>query len=150
VAYPLLLLATGTVPRGHVNPLRRMAVAAVPRRRRPNGQLALGGLEESDRAVLEILVRHSQPVDEVAPLLGVSTDGLNAGFVAALRRAGDVGSPSDGDAGIGAYLLSAAPVAARDDLWRRLSSQGTNPLEVDALTITLERLRRAPAEAWRR
>lgn len=148
-AYPLLLLLCGVIPRGHVTPLRRMAVAAVPRRSRSNGHLALGGLEESDRAVLEILVRHSQPVDRVAPLLGVSTGGLNAGFVAALRRAGGVGVPSAADASIGAYLLSAAPVAARDDLWRRLSSQGTNPLEVDKLTTTLERLRRTPAEAWR-
>jgi hypothetical protein len=138
------------VPRGHVTPLRRMAVAAVPRRARSNGHLALGGLDEPDRAVLEILIRHGRAVDSVAPLIGTSADGLNAGFVAALRRAGGVGVPSEGDASIGAYLLSPAPVAARDDLWRRLASQGTNPLEVDALTIMLERLRKAPAEAWRR
>jgi hypothetical protein len=100
--------------------------------------------------VLEILVRHGRRADAVAPLLGMPLAELESSFVAALRRVGGVGTPSRADAAIGDYLLSSAPVAARDQLWRRLSAQGVDALEVDALSLTLERLRRAPAETWRR
>jgi hypothetical protein len=34
-------------------------------------------------------------------------------------------------------------------VWRRLSAEGADALEVDALILALQRLRRAPAKAWR-
>lgn len=150
-AYPLLLVATGAIPAAHLAPLRGFARAALPGGGRDvDGRVDLNGLDETHRAVLEILVRHGRPVDDVAPLIGIPRAELESSFVAALRQAGGVGDPSQADAGIGDYLLSSAPVAARDQLWRRLSAQGADALEVDALSLTLERLRRAPAETWRR
>ena len=149
VAYPLLLAATGIVPRAHIAPLRSFAAAALPSRSpSANGRVKLDGLDGSQRAMLELLVRHRRPPQDVAPLIGVSRRELESRFVGALRHVGGVGTPSDGDAGIGAYLLSSAPVAARDQLWRRLSAQGADALEVDALSLTLERLRRVPDRAW--
>lgn len=151
VAYPLLLVATGAIPAAHLAPLRGFARAALPGRARDlDGRVDLNGLDETQRAVLEILVRHRRPADDVAPMLGIPRAELDSSFVAALRLVGGVGDPSQADAGIGDYLLSSAPVAARDQLWRRLSAQGADALEVDALSLTLERLRRAPVETWRR
>ena len=149
-AYPLLLVATGAVPAAHLAPLRGFARAALPGGASEDGRVELDGLDEAQRAVLEILVRHRRPVGDVAPMIGIPRADLESSFVAALRQVGGVGRPSEADAEIGDYLLSSAPVAARDQLWRRLSAQGADALEVDALSLTLERLRRAPAEAWRR
>lgn len=150
-AYPLLLVATGIVPRDHLLPLRRVAKAALPSRpATANGKVDLNGLDDLHRAVLEVLVRHRQAVDEVAPFIGVPTEALEAGFVEALREVAGVRSASPVDPRIGAFLLSSAPVAARDIVWRRLSADGADPLEVDALVLTLQRLRRVPARAWRR
>lgn len=152
-AYPLILVGTGTVPRAHLMPLRRMALAAVPRGRasgRSNGAVDLDGLDDVQRALLEVVVRHRRPLRDLAPLVGVTPDALGADVVAALRQLGGagVGGSSGADARIGGYLLSTAPVAARDQLWRRLDSEGADALEVDALSLTLERLRRAPAGTW--
>lgn len=149
-AYPLLLVATGTVPRAHLKPLRRVARAAMPGASQPsNGGVELDGLNDAERALLELIVRHRRPVDDVAPLVGSSHEEIASSFVAALRQVGELGPPSEADGRIGAYLLSPAPVAARDQLWRQLFSEGTDALDVDALTLTLERLRRAPDSAWR-
>jgi len=149
LAYPLLLAATGVVPRAHMAPLRSFAAAALPSRSpSANGGVKLDGLDEPQRAMLELLVRHRRPPQDVAPLVGVPRRELESRFVGVLRHVGGIGAPGDGDAGIGAYLLSSAPVAVRDQLWRRLSAQGVDALEVDALSLTLERLRRAPDKAW--
>ena len=147
---PLLVLARA-VPRAHLQPLRNIAVATVPRRRRTkaaNGGVKLKKLSADQRAVLELLVRERRPVEDVAPVVGASDEAVTLTFVAALRRAGGVGKPSSDDARIGHYLLSLAPVAERDQLWKRMDSAGTDPLDTDALVLTLERVRGAPPEAW--
>lgn len=150
VAYPVLLAATGIVPREHLLPLRRVATAALPRRSAAmNGRVTLNGLDDVHRAVLEVLIRHRRPVGDVASLAHVSPGALAESFVEALREVAGVETASRADPRIGAYLLSSAPVAARDQAWRRLSADGVDALEVDALILTLQRLRRAPVEAWR-
>ncbi|HEV2074822.1 MAG TPA: oligosaccharide flippase family protein [Thermoleophilaceae bacterium] len=147
--YPVLLVATGTIPRAHLTPLGRMVKAAAPGGGRAgNGLVELGALSEQQRALLEILIRHRRPPDAVAPVLGSSRDEVAMLFVAALRQLAGVGTSSPTDARLGSYLLSTAPIAARDQLWRRLASEGVDALEVDALSLTLERLRRAPEGSW--
>jgi uncharacterized membrane protein YdcZ (DUF606 family) len=150
LAYPVLLVVTGIVPRAHLKPLRRVAKAAVPRRSQAaNGRVDLDGLDDVHRAVLEVLVRHGRPVGDVAPLVGVPPSTLEATFVEALRTVAGVDTASPADSRLGAYLLSSAPVASRDQVWRRLSAEGADALEVDALILALQRLRRVPAKAWR-
>lgn len=150
LAYPVLIVTTGIVPRGHVYRLRKAGAAAIPGRSpRRNGHVTLSGVDETQRAMLELLIRHRRPVVDVATLIGAPQDVVARGFVAALRRAGGVGAPSEGDARIGAYLLASGSVADRDAVWRKLLSEGhADPLEADALNLTLERLRRAPAATW--
>lgn len=149
LAYPLILVGTGIIPRAHVRPLRRVAKAAVPRRSQgANGRVDLDGLDDVHRAVLEVLVRHGHPVGDVAPLVGVPSSTLEATFIEALRTVAGVDAASPADPRLGAYLLSSAPVASRDQVWRRLSAEGADALEVDALILALERLRRAPDKAW--
>lgn len=151
LAYPLLLVPLGVVPREHLGPLRRIARATVPSRSSArNGGAELEALDERERTILELLVRHDRPVREVASIAGRTDEELTADFVAALRTASGVEAGSKADFRIGSYLLSSAPVAERDQLWKRMSSAGVDPLETDRLTLTLERLRRVPAEAWRR
>jgi O-antigen/teichoic acid export membrane protein len=150
VAYPVLLTATGIVPRAHLLPLRRVAKAALPGgSAAANGRVDLNGLDHVHRALLEVLIRHRRPIGDVAPLIGVPSNALEASFVEALREVAGVAPSSRADPRIGAYLLSSAPVAARDQLWRHLSATGADALEVDALILTLERLRRAPERTWR-
>ena len=151
VAYPILLVVTGIIPRGHLLPLRRVARAALPGgSAASNGRVVLNGLDDVHRALLELLIRHRRPIGEVAPVVGAPPGALEAGFVEALREVAGVDIASEADPRVGAYLLSSAPIAARDKVWRQLSADGTDALEVDALLLTLERLRRAPENAWRR
>ncbi len=150
VAYPVLLVVIGVVPREHLAPLRRIARATLPSRSRSkNGGTELDALDERERTILELLVRHDRPVPEVASIVGRTDEELTADFVAALRAAGGLDGASEVDVRIGSYLLSSAPVAERDQIWKRMSSAGVDPLETDRLTSTLERLRKAPPEAWR-
>lgn len=152
LAYPLLLVVTGLVPRAHVMPIRRVARAALPGKSpTANGRVELAGLDDVQLAVLEILVRHRRAVRDVAPVIGVPVVALEASFVEALREVAGVKAVSAPDPRVGAYLLSSAPIAARDLLWRRLASdEGVDALEIDALSLTLKRLRRAPEATWRR
>lgn len=151
MAYPVLLAVTGIVPRAHLLPLRRVATAALPGRPAgTNGRVDLNGLDDVHRAVLEVLIRHRRPVADVASLVRAPPEALEASFVEALREVAGVEPSSRADPRIGAYLLSSAPVAARDQIWKQLASGGADALEVDALTLTLKRLRGAPEEAWRR
>jgi O-antigen/teichoic acid export membrane protein len=148
-AYPVLLLATGVVPRAHVAPLRRV-LGSVVRRRRPDRdtRVDLGALEPAERALLEVLIRHRQPLERVAAVTDMPPQALARSFVAALRRAAGLRAGSKLDGRAGRYLLAGGPVAERDQLWRRLASEGIDPLELDALAMALERLRRAPERLW--
>lgn len=148
--YPVLLVGTKTVPRAHLVPLGRMAKAVLPSSSRPRrAGLKLRELDDHQRAVVELLVRHRRPIGELATDTGLSSERIAAEFVGALRRVAGAGAASAQDGRIGAYLLSPAPVAARDQLWRRLAADGVDALEVDALSLALERLRRTPDEVWR-
>ena len=151
VAYPVLLVATGIVPRDHVHRLGRIGAATIPGRSAArNGRVDLSGMDDVHRAVLELIVRHHQPVVDVALVSGTSQDVVARQFVAALRQLGGIGVPSEGDGRIGAYLLSPGSIADRDVIWRKLLSDGmVDPMDTDALKLTLERLRRAPATTWR-
>jgi hypothetical protein len=148
LAFPVLLLATGVVPPAHARALKAMAGAVLPRRRAHVPSPSLAGLEPAERDALRMLVRDRVPAHEATRSLAPTQPAAYSRLVAALRRIGRVGEPSEADLRIGAYLFSAMPVAERDVLARRMWKEGVDPLEVVALEEALSSLSRVPGWAW--
>jgi hypothetical protein len=94
------------------------------------------------------LVGERRRPDDAAELMGVPTDTMLSRFVTALRDLAGLDSGAEGDPRVARYLLSPQPVAERDQLARRLWSEGSDPLELDVLTLTFERLQRLRASDW--
>jgi hypothetical protein len=149
VAFPLLLVVTTVIPRRHLGPLRSIGRTALPLPSR-NGNLKLKKLNKRQHRVLRMIVRDGRTPGEVAAKLRTSEEDVETTFVAGLRRAGGLGKPAKTDPDVAPYLLARGAVADRDLMWKRLASEGVDPLETDALATTLKTLRRAPRKAWRR
>jgi O-antigen/teichoic acid export membrane protein len=149
LAFPLLLVALGIVSRSQLRVMRSAARSLLPE---PTGRrLAreLASVSPEHHAVLRILAGERRAPDEAAKLLGLPTETILARFVAALRELAGLDPDPHGDPRVARYLLSTQPVAERDQLARRLSSEaGSDPLELDVLTLTFERLRRLRASDW--
>jgi O-antigen/teichoic acid export membrane protein len=143
LAFPLLLVISGLLPRSEANALLRMMRSAMGR-----GESGDGAAEMLDRVparqrhfVERILDRGS--VDEaLATEFGMDTQELHREFVRALRRAGHIGAPGDADGRIGTYLLSDEPVGQRTAAAARLwESEEVDPAELDELEQFCDRLR---------
>jgi O-antigen/teichoic acid export membrane protein len=144
LAFPVLLVALRVIPREHVAALREMARALKPERtstRQLRSRLA--ALDDRSYSVLRGLIYERRD-------LGSSGEALRSQFVAALREVGELGEPADTDARVAPYLLFRGPVAEHDELGRRLWSEGVDPLELDALALTFERLTGLGRAAWER
>lgn len=149
LAFPIVVVGTGLLPRDQLTALRAVVRQALPSRYvLREATTRLEHLDAADRRALRMLVRERRPTTEVARLSSTSEPALLRHFVAVLRTVGDVGPLSDADPQIGAYLLSGQPVAERDRMAKRLFTEGVEPLEVDALETTLSLVRRAPRRVW--
>ncbi len=108
-------------------------------------------IEEREYLLLRGLVYEHLPDEDVAQRAGESRAAVLSGFVAALRQvAGLPVVDPDFDPRIARCLLSTGPVAERDEAVKRLLSDRSDPLELDALMLTLEGLRKLPAATWNR
>jgi O-antigen/teichoic acid export membrane protein len=144
LAYPLILVLSGLLPRSEAKALLRMIRSAL-------------GRGESDEAAAEMLERVPAPqrhflervldrgsVDKgLATELGIDAPDLYREFVSALRRAGEIGTPGDADGKIGTYLLSDEPIGQRNAGAARLWSEEVDPMELDELEQVCEQLRHA-------
>ena len=173
VLWAFLCLVLGAVPQAH----RGALVAMVKGLRRPHhGFEAAAGLESlrpRERKSLRRAVLRGLPAEEAAkPALsmrgnggaGNGSDGeadADAVLVEILRRVaqegGAPGVPADyarrdnhgRDAQIGAYLFARGPIAARDQLGKKLINDGVaEPFDLHTLEHVLMSLRRAGDAAW--
>jgi hypothetical protein len=169
--WAFLCLALGAVPQTHRGALLSMVKGM---RRRDQGFEAAAGLEAlrpRERKSLRRAVVRGLPSEEAAkPALSMRrNDGDGNGYsdadavlVEILRRvAKEGGAPGvpdnyarrdnhDRDAQIGAYLFAQGPIAARDQLGKKLINDGVaEPFDLHTLEHVLASLRRADQPAWR-
>jgi hypothetical protein len=156
--YAAVLLAGGIVPRRHRGALLRMGagLASGLARRRvssfdPEERLRRLSAEEREQLRMAIIDRAS--LEELSPSGG---NGALVGerIVVSLRRLARRDAPvrevsTEHDARIAEYLFSAASVASRDAVARRLLADGVEPSDLHRLEATVDKLARAPDEAWR-
>ncbi len=175
ILWAFLCLVFGAVPQGHRGALWGMVKGL---RRRDHGFEPAAGLEAlrpRERKSLRRAVVRGLPSEEAAkPALtmrrhgGVDGNGNGNGagdadavLVTILRRVakegGAAGVPDnyarrddhDRDAQIGAYLFAQGPIAARDQLGKKLINDGVaEPFDLHTLEHVLASLRRVDAPAW--
>ena len=170
VLWAFLCLALGAVPQTHRGALLSMVKGL---RRRDQGFEAAAGLEAlrpRERKSLRRAVVRGLPSEEAAkPALSMRrNDGSGNGYsdadavlVEILRRvAKEGGAPGvpdnyarrdnhDRDAQIGAYLFAQGPIAARDQLGKKLINDGVaEPFDLHTLEHVLTALRRAEQPVW--
>jgi O-antigen/teichoic acid export membrane protein len=148
LAFPVLLVALGVVRRSHLRVVRSAVRSLFPESTGRRLAHELRRLSPEDHAVLRVLVAERRSPSAAAELMGVPRDTILSRFVGALRDLAGLEPAPDADPRIGSYLLSPQPVAERDQLARRLWSEGSDPLELDVLTLTFERLQRLRASDW--
>jgi len=148
-AFAVLLVALGVIPRQHVRALISVARSLLPKRAE-HGQLAhrLAQLSPERYTVVRLAAHERRSPSEMAEIVGVERDVAAARLVDALRELAGIDTTSEVDPRVADYLLSHQPVAERDAFARRLWSDGADPIEMDALQLTLERLRRVRGSVW--
>ena len=148
LVYPVLLVASGAIPREHVRPLLRIAQATLPRRRRTPLLQRVDSVPPRRRAVLEAIVRDRRPPALVAAEQGLTVDEVGVRLTRALRQLAGAGDPGAKDGLLGRYLLSDDGPAQRDAQARELALEGIDPLDIHELDTALTQLRRTPRRVW--
>jgi O-antigen/teichoic acid export membrane protein/DNA-binding CsgD family transcriptional regulator len=149
LAFIVLCLVTGVIPRGHQAPLFNV-VRSLARLRAGHidPERALAGLTPDDREILRLAVVHRHTPGQIAQQLGREVSDVHAHLVTALRGLLAESEATDHDSKIGHYLFYRESVAQQDALRKRLWNEGAHPEDVRELEATLELLDRAPRHAW--
>lgn len=138
--FPALLVATGVVPRRHLRSLQAIVVSTLGWRQPESGMArGLDDVAPAHRELVEMLLR-GRPPAKVAISLGRTESRVLADFVSTIREVAGVGPVRPYDDRIGAYLLSKAPAADKNEMARKLWTADVDPLELDSLTVTLRGL----------
>jgi len=149
LAFPVLLVVLGVIPRKDLRSLHAAGRFLVPVRTEQRELAArLMRLSPERYTVLRLVTHDRHSLDEVTEMTGTPKEAVLSRFMAALRELAGLEPSSEADPRVADYLLSPQPVAERDQLARRLWSGGADPLELDALTLTFDRLRRIRRSAW--
>ena len=148
ILYPVLLVATGIIPRDELEAIKTVLRAALPRRRRRlHVADRLRSLPPEDFAGLELAIRRQWTIADLASLTGAGVPETHARLARALGRLTGWEGRDDHDARIGEYLFSELPVADRDVQAREMWAD-VNPADLHRLEEALEQLRRLPGRAW--
>lgn len=133
--FPLLVLASGALPRDQVAVVRSIVGSLLPRwRGRAAAQLRLAAIPEHERSALVALAVRGEAPDEAAARLGVDERVALARMVRGLRSmAGEEDDATPFDHEIGEYVLHRGPTLERDALATRLRSAGIDPLQLHVL-----------------
>jgi O-antigen/teichoic acid export membrane protein len=144
LAFPLILILSGLLPRSEAKALLWMIRSALGREE-PAGAATemLERVPAPQRRFLERVLDEGSVDKGLATELGMDTRELYREFVRALRRAGEIGTPGDADGEIGTYLLSDEPTGLRNAGAIRLWSEAVDPIELDELEQVCEQLRNA-------
>lgn len=139
LAYPVLLVATGIVPRGLVVPLWTVASSVAKGGRPSRGfRRRVRSLSSPERSALRAAVR------------GAGASGHDeTEFVHALRVLGGIDGERDHDRLIGVHLRDRGPAADRHARARTLWESGVDPWEVHELEELWALVNRMPARVWR-
>jgi hypothetical protein len=170
VLWGFLCLLLGAVPQTHRAPLLAMVRGLRHRGHGFEAAAGLGALRPRERKSLRRAIVRGMPAEEAAiPALSIKGNGesatagdANAILVEILRRAasggGAAGVPKgyarrddhDRDALIGAYLFAQGPIAARDQMGKKLINDGVaEPFDLHTLEAVMASLRRAKQPAWK-
>ena len=150
LAYPVLLVVAGAIPRRAVAPLFALARSMLPDPRlgRHLSQ-QLERFEPADLEILRYLAGERRPVAALAASRGEAQDVLLRRMVASLAALADVPPPDPQvDGRLGPYLIYRGSVIERDELGRQLVAAGVDPLTMEQLGEVVQRLRRLPARRW--
>jgi hypothetical protein len=150
LAYPVILLVTGVIPKSHRAHIKEVFGLNLRSRRRQASELIAGifRLPVARRRILIALLRDHRPVSEVARKAGLAQPRLGVELVAGLRQLTGLGPSVPLDDGIGALLLASDSVTAKNSMERRLEREGVKPTELHGLVSTFELLRSASPRLW--
>jgi O-antigen/teichoic acid export membrane protein len=134
-AFPLLVIASGALPREQVATVRAIAGSLLPRRRaRKAAERRLAAIPEHERGALVLLAVRGEPPAEAAERLRVAEPIALARMVRGLRSmVGEEDGATPFDHEIGAYVLHRGPTLERDALATSLRSAGIDPLQLHVL-----------------
>jgi O-antigen/teichoic acid export membrane protein len=132
LAWVAALLATRIVPIAEVRAVGRFLRDASGVDSRRELRARLGSLDGTDALLVEQLVRHRRPPDEVAKQAGLGEEEALATAVHALRRAaGGAQARKETDAELGRLLLTPISRSERDIGVMGLVTDGADPLDAD-------------------
>jgi O-antigen/teichoic acid export membrane protein len=137
-AYPVLLVALGIVPWGHVGVLAR---GVDPRGWRRPAPALPAALAPEQRTIVDLLLGQRRGVSDVARMTGLSDEEVLRRLVDAVRSATVLREPRDWDAALGRHLLLDGGFAEVEASARALYAAGADPLEVEALVAVASRVR---------
>lgn len=145
VAFLVLLVIFGSVPRDHIKILRDVAVSGwrdLAGRHPVHGRLE--DVPSRRRVVVEAIVLARRSPAEIAARERITEEEVCIRLVRGLRPlAGHATSTaSRRDAEIGAYLLAPESEAVRDELAHRLVRDGADPVELHDLVLAVRTLQR--------
>ena len=144
VAYPVILVVSGLVPRGHVHVLRQIGRGALPTRGVASVYaMRVALLPQADQRLLRFASRRHAKLADVARQAGTSTEQTAERLVRTLRAVGELEiEAAPYDEAIGANLLADASVAERDLDARAMFAEGLPAQDYDDVVEVLSRLRR--------
>lgn len=112
------------------------------------GRCDLADLGGMDAVLVDEVVRHKRPPQEVAERTGLSEEEAMANTVHVLRRVAGGGEAKDTDAELGALLLSPMSRSERDIGLMNIVTNGADPIDADllkrAVAAATSRRRRSP------
>jgi O-antigen/teichoic acid export membrane protein len=135
IVFPLLVIASGALPRDQVATVRAVAGSVLPRwRARAAAEQRLAAIPEHERGALVLLAVQGESPSEAAERLGVAEPVALARMVRGLRSmVGEEDGATPFDHEIGAYVLHRGPTIEQDALATRLRSAGVDPLQLHVL-----------------
>ncbi|HWH45398.1 MAG TPA: hypothetical protein VNT32_11765 [Thermoleophilaceae bacterium] len=140
LAFPVLLVVTGTVPRAVVLALLRpLRLLRYGRDSRDLLLRRIGTLDAADRALVYEFAR-GRPVERIAGERGARPDDVLASIARVTARVAAVEGAFG--ASVGRYLTFVGAAGARALFARELIDEGVEPMALDRLDQTARRLRR--------
>lgn len=143
LAFPVLLVAIGAVPRKALAPLGAALRSALPSPLRGRTlRRRLERLDARERHALALVVGQRLAPREAATRMGTREDEVHRIVVTALRTLTGAWEGRDADAAVGRYLLSASSFADRARMGEQLFAEGVDPVSTDALRQEMRSLNR--------
>jgi O-antigen/teichoic acid export membrane protein len=148
LAYPVVAIGVGIVPRDHLGPLLDVATGLVPKRTISGAPVeGIACLQPDERALLAAILRDGEDVTTAARRLSLQESEAGERLLRSLAGVTGIEPPCP-DPPIVSFLFAQCSVAERDAMARRLWEAGVDPDALDLLEEACARLRRAPKRAW--